>query len=435
MFRRCRRNILPQLLGIILPFTLLLMSNAIRSTQAQGSSNIFGGGELVRFTLFEGGTTNVVTHQLYNNTVVKVPLHTTTPNFGLVAFTAGGPITAVLFGYNNITTFRRERSAPYCLCGNRDIRIDRCSVLGIGTHRVNATITNTGRSYVVTFRIEYDNTTITTSPNPPPPTRTPLSPPVPVKLPSLPVPVVVVVPPPPPVTVPILPPITVPVPLPVPVVVVVVPPPVNGPTPDNRTNYLTFALIYTGNNTVAAASLTNGTVLDVSSYPNYNFNIRVDTINTAIKSVLFLQNNRVEVAKPWAYCGNAGELYNACTEFSKEGTVTVTVRLYRDAFPQLTVVSEESITFTILGKPSSTPPIGEFPILINVGGPTITDPENRTWMADTYYDGGSTYSNSQVNFVNTENDMVYQSERYGNFVYEIPIPRASYSVILHFAEI
>ena len=212
-------------------------------------------------------------------------------------------------------------------------------------------------------------------------------------------------------------------------------PPVNVPVPTpNRTNFMTFALIYTGNNSVAA-KLVNGTVIDVSKYTNSNFNIRVDTINSSIKSVRFLQNNQVEVSKPWAYCGNAGEFYNSCSEFSKEGTFTVTARLYSDANPQTSVVSDESITFTIFGKPSSASPMDKFPILINTGGPATIDPENRTWVADSYFVGGNTYSSSQVEIINTDNDVIYQSERYGNFKYEIPIPRASYSVVLHFAEI
>ena len=366
-----------------------------------------------------------------------------TPNFGIVAITTGGPITAVLLGYNGIQEFRREKTALYSLCGNRDASIDRCSVLGIGTHLVNATLTNTQRSYIVSFQIVYETNTKSPSvPVSPPittkspvraPTRVPVipapvaSPIAPVKLPTVPVitPQAPVKPP----SVPVLPP-----PVPVitpPVLVPVLLSPVNVPTPGR---FMSFTLIYSGNNTVAA-QLVNGMVIDISSYPSSNFNIRVDTINTAIKSVLFLQNNRVEVSKPWAYCGNVGELYNSCSDFTAEGTFTVTVRSYSDANPQLTVVSTESMSFTIVGKPSSTPPIDKFPILINAGGPTIVDSENRTWITDTYFTGGSTYSNSQVDLVNTENDIIYQSERFGNFIYEIPIPRASYSVILHFAEI
>jgi hypothetical protein len=101
----------------------------------------------------------------------------------------------------------------------------------------------------------------------------------------------------------------------------------------------------------------------------------------------------------------------------------------------VTAISDESITFTLVGKSSSVPIVDKFPLLINVGGPAIVDPENRTWITDSYFVGGSTYSKSQINLVNTDNDMIYQSERYGNFIYEIPIPRASYSVVLHFAEI
>ena len=398
-------NIVPHRLATV----LLIIACIIRCSLAQ--SNHSGSGELVRFTLFEGGTTNVVTH-LYNNSIVKVSQNST-PNFGLVAFTTGGPITAVLFGYNDIVTFRREKSAPYCLCGNRDIRIDRCSVLGIGTHWVNATIINTQRSHIVTFQIVYDTTSGTTS----------------TKSPNVPLPTVTSSPMRPPKIAPV---VQAPIKLP-PVTVVAPSASMNVPTP-GRTYSLAFTLIYTGNNTIVA-QLVNGLVIDVSMYPNSNFNIRVDAINPSIKSVLFLQNNQVEVSKPWAYCGNVGELYNSCPDFNKEGRFNVTVRLYSDANPQSMAIAEESISFTLVGKPSSTPPVDQFPILINTGGPTIIDSENRTWITDSYFVGGNTYSKSQIDLLNTDNDIIYQSERYGNFIYEIPIARASYSVILHFAEI
>ena len=255
---------------------------------------------MVRFTLFEGGTTNVVTH-LYNNTIVKIPLNST-PNFGIVAITTGGPITAVLLGYNGIQEFRREKTALYSLCGNRDASIDRCSVLGIGTHLVNATLTNTQRSYIVSFQIVYETNTKSPSvPVSPPittkspvraPTRVPVipapvaSPMALVKLPTVPVitPQAPVKPP----SVPVLPP---PVPVITPPVLVPVQllSPVNVPTPDR---FMSFTLIYSGNNMVTV-QLVNGMVIDILTYPSSNFNIRVDTINTAIKLVLFLQNNQV----------------------------------------------------------------------------------------------------------------------------------------------
>ena len=371
---------------------------------------------------------NTIVAQLVNGMVLDISAYPSS-NFNIRVDTINSSVKSVLFLQSN----QVEVSKPWAYCGNVGELYNTCSAF-----RKAGTFNVTVRLYSDAFpqSMVVSNETITFTLVRTSPPNVPISAPqiTPVKLPSAPVtlPSVPVMTPPVPVLTPPVPVLTPPVPLifpPVPVIV----PPVNVPTPD-RTFFLTFTLIYSGNNTIAA-QLVNGMVIDVSAYPSSNFNIRVDTINASVKSVLFLKNNQVEVSKPWAYCGNVGELYNTCADFSSEGTFNVTVRLYSDAYPQSVVVSDESITFTLVGKPSSTPPLDKFPILINAGGPTVVDSENRTWIADSYFTGGNTYSNSQIDLINTDNDIIYQSERFGNFIYEIPIPRASYSVVLHFAEI
>lgn len=78
----------------------------------------------------------------------------------------------------------------------------------------------------------------------------------------------------------------------------------------------------------------------------------------------------------------------------------------------------------------TTPPLH---LRINAGGPTYTY-EGITWNADQYFTGGSTYSDNTP-IAGTTNDQLYQSERYGNITYAIPVPVGGYTVKLHFAEI
>ncbi|MCG7858049.1 T9SS type A sorting domain-containing protein [Flavihumibacter sediminis] len=71
---------------------------------------------------------------------------------------------------------------------------------------------------------------------------------------------------------------------------------------------------------------------------------------------------------------------------------------------------------------------------INSGGGAINF-NGQNWFADQFFTaGGSTYSVSQpIN--NTLNDLLYQSERWGNFSYNVPVINGIYKVRLHFAEI
>lgn len=57
-----------------------------------------------------------------------------------------------------------------------------------------------------------------------------------------------------------------------------------------------------------------------------------------------------------------------------------------------------------------------------------------TYLADTKYSGGSAYSTTAA-ISGTTDGTLYQSERYGNFAYSIPVANGNYSVTLKFAEL
>jgi len=81
---------------------------------------------------------------------------------------------------------------------------------------------------------------------------------------------------------------------------------------------------------------------------------------------------------------------------------------------------------------------GEVVYAINAGGDTYVSPtsgieyiddENTGWVS-----GGSTYSASN-SIGGTQDDTLYQTERYGDFSYAIPLTNSSYDIVLKFAEI
>ncbi len=73
-------------------------------------------------------------------------------------------------------------------------------------------------------------------------------------------------------------------------------------------------------------------------------------------------------------------------------------------------------------------------IRIDAGGPGYTDPLGQVWLPDTNFVGGYTFSTTAP-IAGTTDDPLHQTERYGNFSYQIPVQNGGYQVTLHFAEI
>lgn len=76
-----------------------------------------------------------------------------------------------------------------------------------------------------------------------------------------------------------------------------------------------------------------------------------------------------------------------------------------------------------------------FAMCTNVGGSAYTAANGTEYQADIFFSGGRV-SGHQTAIANTEDDVLYHSERWGNFNYAIPVPRdGTYTVELQFAEI
>jgi hypothetical protein len=72
-------------------------------------------------------------------------------------------------------------------------------------------------------------------------------------------------------------------------------------------------------------------------------------------------------------------------------------------------------------------------ILINSGGSSTTL-SGRTWAADKNFSGGTKYSYGTIAIAGTTDDVLYRTERFGNFSYAVPVTNGNYTVKLHFAE-
>jgi malectin (di-glucose binding ER protein) len=86
------------------------------------------------------------------------------------------------------------------------------------------------------------------------------------------------------------------------------------------------------------------------------------------------------------------------------------------------------------GQTQSPTLASEVMFAVNAGGPAYVGTDGTVYQADTGFSGGTTYTRA-VAIAGTEDDVLYQSERYGNFAYAIPVPNGEYIVTLKFAEI
>ena len=79
-----------------------------------------------------------------------------------------------------------------------------------------------------------------------------------------------------------------------------------------------------------------------------------------------------------------------------------------------------------------TPPTVQY--AINAGGSAYTATDGTEFAADQRVSGGRTFTSS-ASISGTDDDPVFQSERYGNFSYELPVANGSYQVTLLLAEV
>lgn len=75
-------------------------------------------------------------------------------------------------------------------------------------------------------------------------------------------------------------------------------------------------------------------------------------------------------------------------------------------------------------------------IRINAGGSAdYVDVLGRTWVADSMFTGGRKDASLGNEIFDTQDDILYQTSRFGVFQYDVPLPDGDYEVVLHFTEL
>jgi hypothetical protein len=123
------------------------------------------------------------------------------------------------------------------------------------------------------------------------------------------------------------------------------------------------------------------------------------------------------------------------------GTNTADIKVFKDVRPAadgflhlafLDLNNEVAFVNAIEITPSSPGAIR--PIRILARDAAYTDEKNRLWSADRYYRGGKRVERHDP-VANTDEEALYQNERFGNFSYIIPVALSSrYTVTLKFCE-
>ncbi|WP_439481413.1 PKD domain-containing protein [Cyclobacterium plantarum] len=149
-------------------------------------------------------------------------------------------------------------------------------------------------------------------------------------------------------------------------------------------------------------------------------------------TVNFMGDGSSDQEGPLTYLWNFGNGFistqpNPTFTFNQEGTYLVSLTV-TDA---LGLEDSDEIQITV-GSVVVNPDDPQFELRVNAGGPALTY-EGRDFVADTYFIGGKSYTNS-----NAEVPALYQTERSSSpkvFDYAVPVPNGTYQVTLHFAEI
>lgn len=84
---------------------------------------------------------------------------------------------------------------------------------------------------------------------------------------------------------------------------------------------------------------------------------------------------------------------------------------------------------------STAPSGGNIIFATNSAGPTYTSSSGLVYAADEFFSGGNTFTLANAPVTGTDDVMLFRSERWGTFSYNIPVANGEYEVVLRFAEI
>lgn len=187
--------------------------------------------------------------------------------------------------------------------------------------------------------------------------------------------------------------------------------------------------VYDGQLTIGFINRANGVKVNA---------IEVISLSTSSVTPTATTTQAASSATPTAARTATGQAATATRTATSTATRSVTPTSSRTA-------TSQAATATRSATPSATatarPPDGAFAVRLNAGGPTYVDAAGAVWQADQIYTpggwgyvGGQTYAVTRP-IANTEDDALYQSERYNLTGYRFDVPNGRYRVTLRLAEL
>ncbi len=172
----------------------------------------------------------------------------------------------------------------------------------------------------------------------------------------------------------------------------------------------------------------NATNVATSARPTVTFTEPMDSTTITVSSIKLLRPDSTQVG--------ISPTYNSATN-----TVTLAVQTSLDLSTQYTIVVEPTVKSLATGTPLAAQFSSRFtttstavPVRIDAGSTTsYTDSNQNVWSADSWYRFGSTRSVTTP-IGNTNDQILYQKERYGGWTYNIPVPNGTWTVRFCFVE-
>ena len=145
-----------------------------------------------------------------------------------------------------------------------------------------------------------------------------------------------------------------------------------------------------------------------------------------IAIALFEQAQKLTIITPTIISASGSTL-------SQSASTSMLSRLFnRGSNVLLTYVSSPTPAPT--PDPMPTTSTNTLVFAVNAGGSEFTASNGIKYLSDRNYTGGKTYKTSS-SISNTSDDILYKSERLGNFSYNVPVSNGTYEVTVRLAEI
>ncbi|NEU08806.1 hypothetical protein GZH53_10825 [Flavihumibacter sp. R14] len=121
---------------------------------------------------------------------------------------------------------------------------------------------------------------------------------------------------------------------------------------------------------------------------------------------------------------------------SYSATSSLLMKMASSGFLKVSEVADPAFSTPIVSAPAPSAPstTGSVVFAVNAGGSSFKASNGITYAADKNFSKGYVYKSTNA-ITNTSDDALYQSERYGNFSYAVPVANGTYEVTFKMSEL